>query len=288
MAILPEAGEVSRARDLLRAYLPPTRLVRAAALPGAAGPLWLKLESELPTGSFKVRGALYALACALERVAIGRVVAASTGNHGAAVAYAARVLGVPATIFLPEQPNPAKRARIIEHGAAVVEAGVDIAAARAAADAFVATAGAFLLDDATNADLPAGPATIGVEVVEALPDVATLLVPMGDTALIRGVAAAAKRAAPAVRVIGVQAATAPAYANAWRTGIAADTADCATIADGLATRITDAANVAAIRQVVDDVALVTEEQMLDAMAALLSHEHVHAEPSGAVAVAKAM
>jgi threonine dehydratase len=286
--VLPDAADVARARALLRRHVPVTRLVRSVRLPRVAGSLWLKLESELPTGSFKVRGALYALACAVGRGNVSGVVAASTGNHGAAVAFAARACGVPATIFLPEQPNATKRARILEHGATVVEAGADISGARAAAESFAAAHGAFLLDDATDGDLPAGPATIAVEIFEQLPAARVLLVPMGDTALIRGVASAARRASPGVRVVGVQAAAAPAYANAWRTGSAAPTVDCATIADGLATRIPDPANVAAIRQVVDDVVLVTERQLLDAMRELLICEQVYAEPAGAAAVAAAL
>jgi threonine dehydratase len=285
---LPDAADIERARELLRSHLPVTRLVPTRRLPRVAGALWLKLETELPTGSFKVRGALYALDCALRRGGVNGVVAASTGNHGAAVAYAARVLGVRAAIFLPEHPNPVKRARIIEHHATVVEFGADITAARAAAAAFAGANGAYLLDDATDRDLPAGPATIALEIVEQLPETRTLLVPIGDTALIRGVASAAKRAARDITVIGVQAAAAPAYANAWRTGRAEPTADCRTIADGLATRVPDPANVAAIRDVVDDVVLVTEQQLLDAMRALLVHEHIFAEPSGAAPVAAAM
>jgi threonine dehydratase len=288
MGVLPEAAEVTHASELLRSHLPVTRLVQATRLPRVARSLSLKLETELPTGSFKVRGALHALACALRRGNVAGVVAASTGNHGAAVAYAARVLGVRAAIFLPEHPNAVKRARIIEHHASVVEYGPDITAAREAAAAFAAANGAYLLDDATDPDLPAGPATIAVEIFEQLPQARVLLVPIGDTALIRGLASAAKRAARDVRVVGVQAANAPAYANAWRTGSATPTDDCATIADGLATRVPDAANVAAIRQVVDDIVLVTEQQMLDAMRALLVHEEIIAEPSGAAPVAAAM
>jgi threonine dehydratase len=288
MAVLPEAAEVERARELLRMHLPVTRLVPATRLPRVGGSLWLKLESELPTGSFKVRGALYALACALRRGSVAGVVTASTGNQGAAVAYAARVLGVRAAIFLPEHPNAVKRARIIEHNATVVESGADITAARNAAAAFAAANGAYLLDDATDADLPAGPATIAVEVLEQLPRTRVILVPIGDTALIRGIASAVKRAAPDIRIVGVQAAAAPAYVNAWRTGIPQPTADCNTIADGLATRVPDPANVAAIRNVVDDVILVTDRQMLDAMRDLLIFEQVYAEPAGAAAVAAAM
>jgi threonine dehydratase len=126
------------AREFLSRYIARTPLVEAPSLnsgrsPEASGRVFLKLETELPTGSFKARGALYALYVALERrAAAGQsrhsssVVASSTGNHGAAVAWAAQRLGVPATIFLPRNPNPVKKANIAQFGAAIVEEGRDL------------------------------------------------------------------------------------------------------------------------------------------------------------------
>jgi threonine dehydratase len=285
MAVLPGPAEIAAAARLLEQYLQPSRLVRGVPPAGVAGDLHLKLEHELPTGSFKVRGALVALHRAMAEGGVAQVTAASTGNHGAAVAWSARTLGVPATIFLPENPNMVKRSRILEHGAQVRESGPDIAAARSAAEAFAARHGALLLDDATNPYLPAGPATIGAEILAQLPEAATVVVPVGDTALIRGVAAAVKGVARGIRVVGVQAAAAPSYAQAWRTGEAVSTADCHTIADGLATRVPEPENVEAIREVVDDVVLVTDDAMLDAMRHLLRTVQVHAEPSAAASIA---
>jgi threonine dehydratase len=108
---------------------------------------------------------------------------------------------------------------------------------------------------------------------------------MGDTALIRGVAAAIKQQNSAVRIIGVQAATAPSYFLSWKSGVATETESCVTIADGLATRTPDAENVRAIRDLVDDVVLVSDEEMLRAIGFLLMEEHVVAEPAGAAATA---
>src|SRR4051812_7676985 len=105
----PSPATIRAARELLSRYLPQTRLVPASSLSIARADVYLKLESELPTGSFKPRGALYALATNLARRSVKEVVASSTGNHGAAVAFAAKLLGVPATIFLPQNPNPVKR-----------------------------------------------------------------------------------------------------------------------------------------------------------------------------------
>jgi hypothetical protein len=123
---------IEQARSFLRGRLPVTRLVRAESLSCDSGAeVYLKLEGELPTGSFKVRGALNALRCARERGPLCGVVTSSTGNHGAAVAYAARALGLPVTVFLPERPNPVKRARIAALGARIVEVGRGGGATRA-------------------------------------------------------------------------------------------------------------------------------------------------------------
>src|SRR5437867_3811063 len=115
-------SSIRHARELLGQHLPVTRLVPAASLSRISScDVYLKLESELPTGSFKPRGALHALTTNLARRQVKEVVASSTGNHGAAVAFAAKLLGIPATIFLPENPNPVKRKRIADLGAKIVE-----------------------------------------------------------------------------------------------------------------------------------------------------------------------
>jgi len=242
----------------------------------------------MPTGSFKVRGAIYALSVheGREPGGVREVVASSTGNHGAAVAYAAQLLGWKARIFLPEKCNPVKRQNIARLGAEIVEKGAqDLAGAFEGATAYSRANGAFFLNDATDPDLPAGPGTIACEILEQQPDVSAIYVPMGDTALIRGVAAAAKHLSPNVKLVGVQAERAPSYYLSWKDGRVMETATCDTIADGLATRTPADANVKAIRELVDDVVLVSEEELLDAIGRLLMDEHVLAEPAGAAATA---
>jgi threonine dehydratase len=282
-----QSGRFAQAREVLARYLPRTRLVRARSLESNSDrKIFLKLENELPTGSFKVRGALYSLSVQMQRTNVREVVASSTGNHGAAVAYAAKLLGVKARIFLPKNCNPMKRANIARLGAEIVEKGsVDLAAAFAAANEYSREHRALFLNDATDADLPAGPGTIACEILERCPDVDTIYVPMGDTALIRGVAEAAKQISSTVRIIGVQSERAPSYFLSCKEGRAIETETCDTIADGLATRTPVAANVEAIRELVDEVVLVSEEEMLGAIGRLLIAEHVVAEPAGAAATA---
>jgi len=276
---------VDAARALLARHLTPTPLVRAASLSGRGRNVFLKIETGLPTGSFKVRGALYSLSVNAARRPIEQVVAASTGNHGAAVAWAAALLGVRATIFLPASPNPVKAARIRDLRARIIEQGVDLSAAIDGASEYTARTGAFFLHDAIDPDIPVGAGTIGAEIVDALPAVDTIYVPMGDTALVRGVAAAAKARRPSAAVVGVVAENAPAYALAWARNAALETPTAETIADGLAVRRALAPNVAAIRALVDDVKMVSEAELRDAIELLMTREQVIAEPAGAAATA---
>jgi threonine dehydratase len=276
---------MSEAAALLASYFPPTRMAPAASLSTPDCDVHLKLETDLPTGTFKVRGAVYSLSANVARRALHEVVAASTGNHGAAVAYAASVLKIPARIFLPAHPNPVKAARIRGLGATLVETGADLSAAIDAAGDYAARTGAFFLHDASDPDVPLGTATIGEEIAEQLPGADIVYVPMGDTALIRGVASAAKTLKPSIRIVGVVAKDAPAYFESWRSGTVVETASANTIADGLAVRRPLAPNVAAIRVLVDDVEPVSEDELLAAIAWLDAREGVIAEPAGAAATA---
>jgi threonine dehydratase len=285
--IVPNISTIRAAQKFLAKYFAPTRLIAAPFLSQKAGKnVYLKLETELPNGSFKARGALWALAQRLNRGPIQEVVACSTGNHGAAVAYAGKEFGIKARIFLPANCNPVKRGRIVALGAAITESeDSDPASAFALVEDYAKQPGMFFLNDGTDEDLPAGPATIGCEILEQFPETSAIVVPMGDTALIRGIAAAAKQIAPQVKIIGVQAERAPSYYLSWKADKVVETATCDTIADGLATRTPEAANVREVKSLVDEIVLVSEEQMLRAIETLLLEEHVLAEPAGAASTA---
>jgi threonine dehydratase len=282
--VIITSQQVNDARELLRRFLRPTRLIPAERIGGdSETQIYLKLESELPTGSFKPRGALYALMKNLEQRSIKGVVAASTGNHGAAVAYAASLAKLPATIFLPQSPNPIKRARIVALGGVVKE--VKYQSLGNAAAAFAQEHDYYFLNDASDEFVPIGTATIAAEILDELPKPDVIVVPMGDTALIRGVSAEAKRRHPAVRIVGVQAAQAPAYARSWQEDRVVSTDTCNTIADGLATCVPLEPNVRAIRELVDEVSLVSEDELIQSIRTLLFEEHLIAEGAGAAAAA---
>jgi threonine dehydratase len=278
--------KVSAARKLLEGIVPVSRLIRAESLSNATGAnVFLKLECEGPTGSFKLRGAYCAIWSRLQREKIPGVVTSSTGNHGAATAFAASRLGLPVRIYLPKNPNPTKRDRIAKQGAEIVEVGEYLEETRQHAAKFAAESGWFNLVDGIEADMLLGTATITAEVIEQLPEVDTIFIPVGDSTLIQGAAFAAKSLQPAVRVIGVQAAQAPAYALAFGKGhgLSTDTSD--TIADGLAVRDALEENVREIRKFVDAFILVSEKEMLSAIRDLHLNEKILAEPAGAATTA---
>jgi threonine dehydratase len=278
--------QIVQARTFLSKYLSQTRLHPVPSVSRAAkAEVALKLESEQPTGSFKVRGALHALAVNLQRRKISEVVTASTGNHGAAVAYAASLLHVPCTVFLPFNPNPTKRSRIVELGASVKEAGRDLSEAAVYAAGHAEREGAYFLNDAMDPDLPAGPATIACEVLEQRPGTDAFIVPVGDTALIRGIAAACRHLRREVRVIGVQAEGAPAYYQSWKAGKIVISDPGSTIADGLDPQAPHAENVEQIHRLLDDFCLVSDKEMLCTMRHLILEERVLSEPAGAAATA---
>jgi threonine dehydratase len=277
---------VRSARELLRGIVPVSRLIAADSLSTASGArVFLKLECEGPTGSFKVRGAYHAIFRRKERGVLRGVVTSSTGNHGAGAAHAARILGVPARVYLPENPNPVKRACIAQQGAEIVEAGAFLEAERELAERFAAESGWFNLVDGVEPDMLPGTAMIGCEITEQIPDVDTIIIPVGDSTLIRGVAFAVKQLRPGTRIIGVQAERAPAYALSFRERRAVSTDSSDTIADGLAVRHASEENVREISALVDDFIVVSEEEMLAAVRKLILEEHVVAEPSGAAATA---
>jgi threonine dehydratase len=279
---------VRAAQSVLRQVVPESRLAGTAKLSSQGGGwVYLKLENEGPTGSFKVRGAYHAIDARMKRTngKLPGVVTSSTGNHGAAVAYSAAKLHIPVRIYLPENPNPAKKARIADLGAEIVEVGKFLEETRHHAAKFADESGWYNVVDGSESDMLPGTAAIACEILDKLTRVDAIFVPVGDSTLIRGVAFAAKQLRPEIKIVGVQAAHAPAYALSFTKGHAISTDDSDTIADGLAVRHTTEENVREMAALVDEFVLVSEEEMLRAMRHLLMQEHVIAEPAGAATTA---
>ena len=281
----PTSVDVLLARTRIRPYIPRTALSRYPLLEYELGlGLYLKHENHHVIGSFKARGALNAVLGASGHVP--GVAASSSGNHGQGVAYAAKVLGLPATIVVPEWANPQKVAGIRSLGADVIAQGTTASECNNLARRLSAERGLLLVDDFLDPLVVAGAGTIALEILEEVPDIDVLLIPLGGGALASGCGLIAKAMQPSIRVVGVQSEDCQGTYRSWKAGHPVRS-DCATIADGLAIDLAEAALIDILRSVVDDVALIAEADMLDTIRLLLETTHNLVEPSGAAGVAAA-
>jgi threonine dehydratase len=259
----------------------PAIAVDAAGFGLAPGPLVMKLEQLQHSGSFKARGAFANLL--LRKVPPAGVVAASGGNHGAAVAYAAKQLGVPAVIFVPSITSPAKTERIRSYGATLVVGGERYADALAASELHVAATGALAVHAYDQEETLLGQGTVGLELEADVADIDTLLVAVGGGGLIGGIAA---WYAGRVKVVAVEPALAPTLHDAFAAGRPVDAPAGGIAADSLAPkRIGGLAFAVARAHVAPDVVLVSDDDIKKAQAALWSALRIVAEPGGAAAFA---
>jgi threonine dehydratase len=248
--------------------------------------LTLKLETANPIRSFKGRGASFLVAERLRQGALEgrRVVAASAGNWGQAVAWACRARQLPLTMFASVNANPMKVERMRALGAEMRLAGEDFDAAKAAAAIFAVETGAVQLIDGLDKEASEGAGTIAIELL-AEHTLDALLVPLGNGALLTGIARWAKVVQPDIRIIGVQAVGADAMERSWRTGELVFPPSVATIADGIGVRVPIAEAVEDMRGIVDDVVLVEDQDIIRAMRLLFDKAGLIIEPSGAAGVA---
>ncbi|HXY39555.1 MAG TPA: pyridoxal-phosphate dependent enzyme [Vicinamibacteria bacterium] len=285
MSLRLSLRDVLAARETLAPHLPPVPLRPSLAAPGLD--LRLKLECWQPTGSFKVRGALNLLA-SLDLPALrAGLVAASAGNHALGVAWAAQRLGgAAATLFVPHSAPQAKLARLRTYPVTVREAGFSYDETAAVADAFARDTGATFVHPYEDVRTAAGQGTTALEILDALPAPAAVLVPVGGGGLLAGVATVVKALSPRTRVLAVQPEASPALRESLRLGRALLTFPAApTLADGLAGGIGQIAF--DHRDLVDEVVTVSEAQIEQAMVDLLAADQVVAEASAAVTVAAA-
>jgi len=245
----------------------------------------LKLESLQVSGSFKARGALNKVLSLTPEVARRGLVTASGGNHGLAVAYAGRVVDVPTTVYLPNRTSPAKAARIEGWGARVVRAGDVWDDAHAAALAHATRDGLTYVHPFADPAVVCGAATIALEILEQAPETDLFIVAIGGGGLASGVAAAAKLLRPSIRVIGVEPEGAPTLTESLRANEVIELAEIRTAAGTLAPRRSDALNLAIIRETVDSIVLVSDDDMRSAARFLLTELGIGAELSGAAALA---
>jgi threonine dehydratase len=245
----------------------------------------LKLECMQASGSFKARGALNRVLSLDPAVARRGIVTASGGNHGLAVAYAGHAAGAPTVVYLPSRTPEAKAARIARWGAKVVRAGDVWDDAHAAALEHASSEGLTYVHPFADPDVVAGAGTIALEALEQAPEIDLFVVAIGGGGLASGVAAAAKLVRPDVRVVGVEPEGAPTLHESVRANAVVELPGIRTVAGTLAPRRSDAYNLAIIRDRVEAIVLVSDEEMRDAARVLLAEVGVGAELSGAAALA---
>ncbi len=279
-------SQIEAARVVLRGRALVTPMEGSRWLDALTGTsVHLKCENLQRTGSFKIRGAFVRIGNLTPQERGRGVVAASAGNHAQGVALAAATLGIRATVFMPYGAPIPKENATRAYGAQIKFVGSTIDDALVEARAFSSETGAVLIHPFDHPDIIAGQGTCGLEILDQVPDVATILVPTGGGGLIAGIATAVKAKRPDVHVVGVQAEAAAAYPESLRCGRPVALASMTTMADGIAVGRPGDVPFAAVRDSVDEIRTVSEESLSTALLALMERAKVVVEPAGAAAVA---
>jgi threonine dehydratase len=278
-------SDVRRAKELIAPHIIRTPLVSSPTFSSMSGyEVYLKLETMQKAGSFKVRGAMNMILSRRMEIGGKGVVAASAGNHAQGVAVAARVAGVPATVVMPAWASVSKQAAARSYGARVILSGGTLEESiRHARD--LAESGMTYIPAFDDPQVIAGQGTIGLEILEDLPETDLILVPVGGGGLIAGICAAAKGIEPRVRVWGVQAAACPSAREAVMAGRPVLVETGPTLADGIRVRQVGDLAFPVIRDLVEEILLVEEEEIATAMLLLLERKRIIAEGAGAAPLA---
>ncbi|MEI7024318.1 threonine ammonia-lyase [Paenibacillus sp. y28] len=278
--------QVLRARFRLSGHIHRTPLQLCRSLSEMTGcNLYTKLENLQKTGAFKIRGAFNKVADLMQQGPVRGIVTASAGNHAQGVAFAARHFGIPATVVMHESASSAKVRATESYGSRVLLHGCNYDEAYEEARRLAAADGLRFVHAFDDAAVISGQGTIGLELLEDLPEVDTVVVPVGGGGLISGIATALKSLKPSVRIIGVQPEGASSGVSSWRSGSRVSIEKPGSIADGLAVKTPGELPLACMLELVDDMVTVSEEQILSAMAVLLERTKMLAEGAGAAALA---
>ncbi|WP_104193034.1 threonine ammonia-lyase [Cryobacterium sp. Y82] len=288
--LAPTLAEFEAARAVVARVADVTPMESSRYLADVLGaPVYLKCENLQRTGSYKIRGAYNRLSKLTDEEKARGVVAASAGNHAQGVAFAARELGIKATIFMPVGVALPKLSATRDYGAEVILRGTTVTEPLLAAAEYARETGAILIPPFDHADVVTGQGTLGLEILDQVPDLETVIVPIGGGGLISGVASALKQRAARdgrrIRVIGVQAENAAAYPPSLEAGEATMISILPTIADGIAVAMPGLLNFEIVRDAVDEIVTVSEDDTARALLVLLERAKLVVEPAGAVAVA---
>ena len=284
----PTLQDIYAARPRVYATLKPSPLLKHPLLDEELGlNVWVKHENHNPTCAFKIRGGLNLVAQLSEEDRRRGVISASTGNHGQSIAFASKIHGIRCRIVVPVGNNPEKNASMRAMGAEVLEYGRDFDEARERVEQMVASEGWRYVHSANEPHLLAGVGTYALEIFEELPDADVVLVPIGGGSGACGCCIVRSGLNSRAKVIGVQAARADAFARSWRGSqrVVAESAD--TFAEGMATRVTFDLTFGLLKEQLDDVVTLEEEQLREGVRMALGLTHNLAEGAGASALAAA-
>ncbi len=283
---MPMVEDILRARDLLAGTIRKTPLQSSRTFSGLAGTnLFMKLECLQVTGSFKARGAFVKVSSLSDKQASHGVIAASAGNHAQGVAYAAAIKKIPCTIVMPKNASPAKVAATRSYGATVVRRGSNYDEAWEAMQEIAKTEGRTIIHAFDDSDVIAGQGTIGLEILEDLPDVDKIYLPVGGGGLAAGVAIAVKSKKPNVKIIGVESKAFPAMKESMTKGSLQSTKKGYSIADGIAVKQPGKLTFEVASKYLDDVVLVDDISIVKTMFLLMERAKLVVEPAGAASLA---
>jgi threonine dehydratase len=285
---IPALVDVLDARRAIAPHLDPTPLRQYPLLDQLTGAqIFVKHENHQPTGAFKVRGGINLVSRLTPAARASGVYAASTGNHGQSVAYAAAAFEAAATIFVPLGANPVKVAAMRALGADVIEHGADFDEARERCATVAAERGARYIHSGDEPYLIAGVGTATLEMLEREPELEAILVPVGGGSGAAGACVVAKAVSPRIEVIGVQSSAAPAAYRAWRARRLVED-EMATFAEGLQTRVAFALPQRIMVEHLDAFVLVSDDELRTATLAMIEHTRNLIEPAGAASLAAAL
>ena len=282
-------NDINEAKKRISKYAVRTPLLRVAHLDEILRcKVWLKPESLQQTGSFKLRGALNKLLSLTDEQKKHGVVCASSGNHGQAVAYAAKLLGIDAKVVMPVNANPVKLEGVRKYGGEIILCGTKSSEREAKMREIMEQENRIAIHPFDDNQVKAGQGTISLEILEDKPDISYIVVPIGGGGLISGISTAAKTLNPNIKIVGVEPTGAPRYSLSRQAKMPVSLDKVNTIADGTRTDKANPNNFPIIEKNVDYLVSVDDEQIKQAMKLMLSQAKLFVEPSGATGVAAAM
>ena len=283
---IPTIEDIVKAQELLSGIIRRTPIQTSRTFSGLAGTnLFLKLECLQVTGSFKVRGAFVKVSRLSHKQTDYGVIAASAGNHAQGVAYAAMIKKIACTIVMPENASPAKVAATRSYGAKVIRRGTNYDDAWEATQQIAKSEGSTIVHAFDDPDVIAGQGTIGLELLEDLPDVDRIYVPIGGGGLAAGVAIAVKSRKPNVKIIGVESTAFPAMKESLAKGSLQCTKHGYSIADGIAVKQPGELTHQIVSKYLDDIVLIDDTSIVKTMFLMMERAKLVVEPAGAASLA---